>query len=273
MANPQPSDAHLRIAHSILEQLMCSNFTEQQRRVLDLILRLSWGCGKKCAEIPYQKDFGLVGVRESHVKRHIDWLIEARVINREANTYSFNKDFDQWRVSRALGYSPDRLTELVSLNLNHLRNMEVDLQKTEVNLRNMEVETYGKRKNGLTENVSLPDTNSASLYKILKKVINKELSTDIILPGGEVLEAGVFWQRIKTALEGRLAPSNYKTWVEPISAIGINENVFYIAVPSAFQKEALEKRLAHLIVKELENELKKPFRVEFILLAEESKTS
>ena len=258
MANPQPSDAHLRIAHSILEQLMCSNFTEQQRRVLDLILRLSWGCGKKCAEIPHQKDFEIVGVRESHVKRHIDWLIEARVINRDTNRYSFNKDFDQWRVSRALGYTPDRLTELVSLNLNHLRNMEV--------------ETSVKRKNGLTENVSLLDTNPASLYKVLKKVIKKEVSKDIILPGGEVLEAGVFWQRIKGALQVRLAPSNYQTWIEPMMAIGINGDTFFVAVTSLFQKEALEKRLVPVIVKELENELKRPCNVEFIVLPEASKT-
>lgn len=118
MANPQPTDAHLRIAHSINEQLMVSHFSEQQRRILDFILRLSWGCGSKVAYIPHQKDFEMVGVREGHVKSHLDWLVEAKVIIRQDRYYQFNKDYDQWRVSRTAGYTKKKLTEIVSLNLN-----------------------------------------------------------------------------------------------------------------------------------------------------------
>ena len=36
---------------------------------------------------------------------------------REDCYYAFNKDFNQWRVSRALKYGQEKLTELVSLNL------------------------------------------------------------------------------------------------------------------------------------------------------------
>ena len=121
MARPQPTDAHLRIAHSINEQLMVSHFSEQQRRILDLILRLSWGCGKKDAYIPHQNDFEIIGVLKGHIRAHLDWLQEAKVIFREESIYSFNKDFDQWRVSRALAYTPKKLTELVTLNLNHTK--------------------------------------------------------------------------------------------------------------------------------------------------------
>ena len=135
MANPQPADAHLRVAHSIGEQLMVSHFSEQQRRILDLILRLSWGCGKKVAFIPRQRDFEVVGVREGHIKGHLDWLVDAKVINRNESHYSFNKDFDQWRVSRSLGFSQAKLTELVRRNLNHTKeefteNGSKNLRKT-----------------------------------------------------------------------------------------------------------------------------------------------
>jgi DNA invertase Pin-like site-specific DNA recombinase len=54
---------------------MVGCFTEQQRRILDLILRLSWGCDKTTAYI--QRDFEVVGVREGHVKTHLDWLCHA----------------------------------------------------------------------------------------------------------------------------------------------------------------------------------------------------
>jgi len=132
MARPQPTDAHLRIAHRISEQLMVSNFTEQQRRILDLILRLSWGCGKKFAIIPHQSDFETIGVGRTHIKAHLDWLIEAKVIDRREMAYWFNKDYDQWRVSRALQYSPLKVTELVTLNLKPVTENVIEvLRKTE----------------------------------------------------------------------------------------------------------------------------------------------
>lgn len=64
MANPQPTDAHLRVAHNITEAIMTRDFTKRQGKVLDLILWLSWGCGSKEAYIPHQRDFSVVGIHE-----------------------------------------------------------------------------------------------------------------------------------------------------------------------------------------------------------------
>jgi hypothetical protein len=100
MANPQPTDAHIRIAHSITEAIMMRDFSKRQRKLLDLILRLSWGCGKKEAIIPQQNDFMIVGIGEGHIKQEISWLIESKVIYRQANHYWFNKNYDEWQVSR-----------------------------------------------------------------------------------------------------------------------------------------------------------------------------
>lgn len=165
MAKPQPSDAHLRVAHSIGEQLMVSHFSEQQRRILDLILRLSWGCGKKDANIPHQRDFAVVGIREGHIKAHLDWLIEAKVIIRQENNYQFNKDFDQWRVSRAIAYTPQKLTELVRLNLNYTKQKLTENGNS--NLRNTEESAYGKRK--------LSTPTLVSPKEKLKKVLKKDI--------------------------------------------------------------------------------------------------
>jgi len=177
VANPQPTDAHLRIAHKISEQLMVSHFTEQQRRILDLILRLSWGCNKQDANIPHQSDFSLVGVRQGHIKSHLDWLQEAKVIFRSGNTYSFNKDFDQWRVSRALAFTTAKLTELVTLNLNH----------NAVKLRKTEPTRYGKRNLPVTENGTGPDTKSDTPKERLKKVV-KETTTSSSSSSNQTLE-------------------------------------------------------------------------------------
>lgn len=167
MANPQPTDAHLRIAHSINEQLMVSHFSEQQRRILDFILRLSWGCGDNVAYIPHQRDFEIVGVREGHIKAHLDWLIEAKVIIRQDCYYRFNKDFDQWRVSRAAGYTNRKLTEYVSINLKHDKPKLTE-NVTE-NLRNTEDSAYGKRK--------LPPPKIGTPKEKLNKVLNKDTAS------------------------------------------------------------------------------------------------
>jgi len=124
MANPQPDDAHLRIAHSIHEQIMMRDFSKRQRSILDLVLRLSWGCGKKLATIPLLKDFELAGIGQNHVKKELLWLERALVISwdRQTNQFAFNKDYDQWRVSIVRGYDEDRLAKLVHLNIRTSRN-------------------------------------------------------------------------------------------------------------------------------------------------------
>jgi len=144
---------------------MVSHFSEQQRRILDFILRLSWGCGNKVAYIPHQRDFEIVGVREGHVKAHLDWLVEAMVIIRQDYYYQFNKDFDQWRVSRATGYTKKKLTEIVSLNLNH--NKPELTESVNETLRNTEESAYGKRK--------LATPNLATPKERLKKVLKKDI--------------------------------------------------------------------------------------------------
>lgn len=132
MADPQPTDAHLRIAHTILEQIMVSDFSKRQISLLMFILRLSWGCGKKDATIPRQQDFELVGIGSGHIKVELDYLVESRVIYRIGNIFRFNKNYDQWRISRARGYHPDHLTEMVRLNLdNRYTSKEAPLEITE----------------------------------------------------------------------------------------------------------------------------------------------
>lgn len=148
MANRQPTEAHLRIAHRINEQIMSSDFSKRQRKILDLILRLSWGCGKKEAFIPHKKDFEVVGVGEGHIKGELRWLQLAKVITISGNQYSFNENYDQWRVSRAKGYDPEKLTELVRINLSRKSKT---YQNGKPNLPKWEDSTYQSGKNSTSE--------------------------------------------------------------------------------------------------------------------------
>lgn len=124
MANPQPSDPHLRMAHAITEELMMRDFTKRHRNILDLILRLSWGCHKHEAVIPRLKHFEICGIPNTKIKGELDHLVNAQVIFWETNTnrFWFNKDYDQWRVSIVRGYSKRVLGELIHINLSSLQN-------------------------------------------------------------------------------------------------------------------------------------------------------
>lgn len=160
MANPQPTDAHIRIAHSINEQIMVSDFSKRQRKILDLILRLSWGCGKKYAIIPHQNDFEIVGVYKTDIKAELDYLVQSKVIFINGDNYQFNKDYDQWRVSLSRKYTPQRVSELLTLNL---KAVSVSLTAKLV-----KHEPDGK------QNTNFPTPELASPKETIKKYINKD---------------------------------------------------------------------------------------------------
>jgi len=160
MARPQPTDAHLRIAHSITEAIMLRDFTKRQRKILDLILRLSWGCGKKEAIIPHQNDFCAVGIYKSDIKKELDWLEVSKIITRNDSRYWFNKDFDQWQISRVHPYMPDKVSELLTLNIN---GKMPKVSETRTN-RLVRHELYG------SQNTNQPTPKLASPKERLKKV-------------------------------------------------------------------------------------------------------
>lgn len=163
MANPQPDDAHLRIAHSITEAIMLRDFTKRQRKVLDLILRLSWGCGKKTAIIPSQSCFSYIGVGKTHIKQELDWLETSKIIVRDDAEYQFNKDFDQWQVSRVFPFEPHKVTELVTLNLKQGHPKVTELVTTK--LPKQELSGYRN------SNITTPEL--ASPKESIKEILNK----------------------------------------------------------------------------------------------------
>jgi len=172
MANPQPTDAHLRIAHSIQEQVMVSDFSKRQRKILDLILRLSWGCGKKDALIPHQNNFELVGVHETDIKTELEHLVNCKVIEIGDTYYSFNKNYDQWRVSLSRKFTPEKLGKLLSLNLNELGKTQTPIlvKHKESTLQNTKIAT--------PELASPKESNKENIKKdiyILPDFIDKEL--------------------------------------------------------------------------------------------------
>ncbi len=163
MANPQRTDAHLRIAHSITEAIMMRDFKKRHRKILDLILRLSWGCNKKFAIIPRQRDFSTVGVNEVDIKEALDWLEASKIIFRDGPNYSFNKNFEEWQVSRISPFQPEKLSNLLSINLNGHKELSKTLSENLV-----------KHEVGTSQNTKFATPNLASPKESIKESIKEK---------------------------------------------------------------------------------------------------
>jgi hypothetical protein len=115
MANPQP-DEFTRISNELFEAIMFSNFMKRQRNILDLIIRLSYGCGKKFALLK-KSDFEIVGVYKTHIKKELDYLEAAKVIRIAGNQISINKNYDEWRINLVYDINREKYKKILSKNL------------------------------------------------------------------------------------------------------------------------------------------------------------
>ncbi|WP_103110651.1 replication protein [Brevibacillus reuszeri] len=127
MVSPQPTDPHLRIAHSLLEEIAMRDFSKRQRSVLDLLLRLSWGCGKKAWMYDSYADFEAVGVYRNVVSEELQYLETNQVIKwfPEYRIVMFNKHFDDWTIARKKKASSEHMKRLVNSSLQNIEVINV----------------------------------------------------------------------------------------------------------------------------------------------------
>ena len=117
MANPQPHQ-FTRLSNELYKAIMQSDFTKRQRNILDLVIRMSYGCGKKSALLR-PVDFELVGIYKTHIRKELDYLSKAAVLIIDGDRITLNKNYDQWRISLSRNATnTDRWSEVLRRNLN-----------------------------------------------------------------------------------------------------------------------------------------------------------
>lgn len=133
MASPQPTDSHTRISNELYTQILMRDFTKRQRAILDLLIRLSYGCGKKTAHIPQMKHFETCGVSPNKVKGELEALRVRRVIDWDIHSHDFwlNKDYDTWELPMPNEEQQEMFAELLRINLK-----VVDAQNGKSNAQN-----------------------------------------------------------------------------------------------------------------------------------------
>lgn len=105
MASPQVENGFTRIANEILEALCRIRIAGEARQVIDVVLRKTYGYGKKEDCISLSQFCLLTGMRRGDVCRAINKAISMNIIkviskkaNGMGNKYCIVKDFDSWRA-------------------------------------------------------------------------------------------------------------------------------------------------------------------------------
>ena len=97
MASPQCEDGFTKIANELFDALIRTNFSGYQRRVLDAIIRKTYGFNKKADHIAYSQIIEMTGIKMPHVSRALKELRLRRIVTKGGNKIGINKDYSQWQ--------------------------------------------------------------------------------------------------------------------------------------------------------------------------------
>ena len=104
MANPQKENGYTAIANEIVDKFCQYRISGEEWLVLWVILRKTYGFNKKEDNISLSQFAVMTGLKRPTVVRAINKLVSKKLLliiqkaTSFGNKYSFNKDFDTWKV-------------------------------------------------------------------------------------------------------------------------------------------------------------------------------
>jgi hypothetical protein len=132
--NPQKENGHIQIANEIWDEIIRRDFSKRQKDIMQLILRLSYGCNKKTAHIPLLKDFALCGVSPTQITSELKYLRMCKVIDwdRDDMIFAFNKNYEIWQVSPVKWWDDERFKQLLHINIANKTSQNMNFTKHEL---------------------------------------------------------------------------------------------------------------------------------------------
>jgi len=102
MASPQLENGYVKIANEIMEALAKYRLPGEQRQILDVILRKTYGYCKKEDMISNSQFVKYSGMLKGNVCRAVKGLIDKNIVikndNKNIPSYRFNKNYETWKV-------------------------------------------------------------------------------------------------------------------------------------------------------------------------------
>ena len=166
VAEVKLKNGYLRISVSLFENLYFRNFSKRELQIISLILRLSYGYQKKTAYIKPKNWFSVCGIPRPDIFSTLRGLIAKNVIRDLGNnTYSLNKNYDEWAVTYPKSYDEDKLNILKMIQKNGSKILPKEVAKRD-----------RKEKQNATENGSeiLPSSET-----LPKTVVNYDQENNI----------------------------------------------------------------------------------------------
>lgn len=128
MANPQLEEGFTRIANSILDALARTKLNGSQRRIIDVIIRNTYGYRKKIAMLSDSYISKITGMHPKQINREINSLVAMGIVVVESKgdynsprRIGLNKYFDNWTCNKTVGCSENVNTnEIVDRTTNDL---------------------------------------------------------------------------------------------------------------------------------------------------------
>ena len=102
MANPQKENGYTAIAHEILERLSFPGINGSEYRVLLVVLRKTYGYHKNKDRISLSQFQKNTLMNRSQTVKTINSLVCKRILVKEKGVYKFNKNWDEWVVSKRI---------------------------------------------------------------------------------------------------------------------------------------------------------------------------
>ena len=81
-------------------------------------------------------------------------------------------------------------------------------------------------------------------------------------------EAEQLWEKCLSIIKDNVNWRTFQTWFEPVKAVGLNDNVLTLQVPSQFFYEWLEEHYVELLGKTIKRVLGKVGRLEYRIMME-----
>jgi len=112
MASPQKENGYTRIANELIEQLASRDLSGRELRLLLVVMRKTWGWGKRRDRISLGQITKLTGIGRQHVATVVGRLVERQYVKRflpgserGMRAYEIQKDYDLWDTPLSPGYA------------------------------------------------------------------------------------------------------------------------------------------------------------------------
>ena len=110
MADVQPENGYTKIANELIEALARAKLNGTQRRILDIIIRSTYGWNKKSHPISLTFIEQGTGIDKTQIKRELKTLIQKQIVKvyvepdfNNPREIGINKDYDKWGVISTQG--------------------------------------------------------------------------------------------------------------------------------------------------------------------------